>query len=69
MEADLEGERITKMEHTLANHDFGKKDVNEDIAIKKTSNDMVSNKCSQCNYASSHAGYLRQHLKTYQNEK
>ena len=34
MEADLEGERITKMEHTLANHDFGKKDVNVDIAIK-----------------------------------
>ena len=62
MEADLEGERITKMEHTLANHDFGKKDVNVDIAIKQTSK---SNKCSQCNNASSHAGYLRQHLKTY----
>ena len=28
-----------------------------------------SNKCSQCNYSSSHAGHLRRHLKTHSGEK
>ena len=35
----------------------------------KTHSGEKSNKCNQCDYASSQAGHLRQHLKTHSGEK
>ena len=54
------------MEETLENYDFGLKNAN---AMKTTDNVLESNKCNQCDYASSQAGNLRIHLKTHSGEK
>ena len=43
--------------------------TNEQIPKKTTDTVIKSNKCNQCNYASSRAGHLRQHLKTHSGEK
>ena len=46
---------------------FNLKDVK---FLKKTTGIVVkSNKCNQCDYASSHAGHLKTHLKTHSGEK
>ena len=56
------------MEQTLENCDFGLKDENVKILRKNTDNVIKSNKCNQCDYASSHAGNLRAHLKKHSGE-
>ena len=50
---------------TLENYYFGLKDGK----ILKKNTVMKSNKCNQCDYASSQAGDLRRHLKTHSGEK
>ena len=44
---------------------FGLKDTNVKIMKKMTGNVIKSNKCNQCEYATSHAGHLRVHLKIH----
>ena len=53
----------------MENHNFGLKDANTKILKKTTDNVNKSNKCNQCDYASSRADGLRQHLKTHSGEK
>ena len=43
--------------------------VNAKIIQNKTKNVIKSNKCNQCDYASSHLGHLRIHLKMHSGEK
>ena len=45
--------------------------VNGEASKNKTKNyqDMLPNKCNQCDFASSGAGDLRTHLKTHSGEK
>ena len=57
------------MEQDLDNYDFGLKDANITILKKTTDNVIKSNKCNQCDYASSRAGHLRTHLKTHSGER
>ena len=45
------------------------KDANLEILKKTTDNVLKSNKCIQCDYASSHAGDLRNHLKKHSGVK
>ena len=40
-----------------------------EIFMKNTNNVVRSNKCNQCDYASSYASNLRMHLKTHSGEK
>ena len=53
----------------MENYDFVLKEGNVKIPKKTTDNFIKSNKCNQCNFASSRAGNLRQHLKTHSGEK
>ena len=53
------------MEHNIENYDFGLKDANVKI-LKK--NAEKSNKCNQCDFASSRADNLRTHLKMHSGE-
>ena len=39
------------------------------VQMKETNNGEKPNKCNQCDYASNHAGNLRDHLKTHSGEK
>ena len=57
------------MEQTLKNYDFGSSDANGKILMKKTVRVIQSNKCNQCDYASSRADNLRKHLKIHIGEK
>ena len=59
----------TQSTKQMENYDFVLKDANEKITKKTTDNVIKSNKCNQCDYASSHAGNLRTHLKTHSGEK
>ena len=44
--------------------------VNVDVPLRNTNNERdKSNKCNQCDYASSSPGNLRRHLKTHSGEK
>merc|ERR1712218_523936 len=47
---------------------FGFEDANVKILKKTIKNVIKSNKCNQCDYASSRAGHLRTHLKTHSGE-
>ena len=47
---------IWEIEKTFENENFSLKD----IFVKKTNNTIKSNKCNQCDYASFHAGHLRE---------
>ena len=50
--------------------DFCESGANEDVPFRNTSNEGgKSNKCIQCDYASSHAGHLKTHLKMHSGEK
>ena len=62
-------EHTVAMDQNLETYDFGLKDANVEILKKITDNVIKSHKCNQCEYASSHAGNLRQHLKTHSGEK
>ena len=57
------------MEQNLETYDFGLKDANVRSLKKNTDNVIKSNKCNQCDYASSRAYHLRTHLKTHSGEK
>ena len=64
---------LGKAQYTMAidqmeNYDFVLEGGSVKIP-KKTDNVIKSNKCNQCNYASSRAGNLRKHLKTHSGEK
>ena len=48
---------------------FGLKDANVKILKKTIKNVIKSNKCNQCDYASSQTGHLRTHMKTHSGEK
>ena len=65
---------LGKAQHTMAieqleNNDFAFKGANVKLQKKVTDKVIKSNKCNQCDYASSHAGNLRQHLKIHSGEK
>ena len=54
----------------LIDDDFSERGVNVDVPLRNTNNDgEKSNKCNQCDYASSRAVHLRIHLKTNTGEK
>ena len=53
------------MEETFENENLSLKDS----LVKKTNNAIKSNKCNQCDFASSHTGHLREHFKTHSGEK
>ena len=53
----------------MDNYDFGLKGANVKILGKTIDNMIKSNKCNQCDFASSQAGDLRRHLKTHGGEK
>ena len=57
------------MEQNHENYDFGLKGSNVAILKKRTGNFIKSNKCNQCDYASSRSGHLRTHLKMHSGEK
>ena len=56
-----------EMEETLENHDLSKQNV--EIPMKKAEQIIKSNKCNQCDFASSWVSSLRTHLKTHSGEK
>ena len=64
---------LGKTQQTVAmemeNYDFVLKGANVKNPKKTADNVIKSNKCNQCDYASSHAGRLRTHLKTHSGEK
>ena len=53
----------------MENYDLFLKDANLKIMKKTTDNAIKSYKCNQCDYASSHMGHLRAHLKMHSGEK
>ena len=53
----------------METYDFGLKGANVKILGKTIDNVTKSNKCNQCDFASSQAGDLRKHLKTHSGEK
>ena len=66
--------QLGKAQQTMAieqmeNFDFVLDGANEKIPKKTTDNVIKSNKCNQCDYASSQAGGLRRHLKRHSGEK
>ena len=57
------------MEQHLDNNYLGLKEANVKMVKKKTDKVVKSNKCNQCEYASSRADHLRTHLKIHSGEK
>ena len=57
------------MEKTFENYDFGLQDINLKTLNKKTDKVIKLNECNQCDFASSHTGNLRRHLKTHSGDK
>ena len=57
------------MEQNPENYDLGLKDENVKSLKKNADSLKKSHKCYQCDYASSHTGHLRTHLKTHSGEK
>ena len=53
----------------MENYYFVLKVANVRIPRKTTENVTKSNKCNQCDFASSYASALRTHLKTHSGEK
>ena len=65
---------LRKAQHTMAikqmeHYEFVLKGANVKIPKKTTDNVIKSNKCNQCDYASSQAGDLKTHLKMHSGEK
>ena len=50
---------------TLEKNDLIKKDAGPKVPVKNSK----TKKCNQCDYAPSHAGQLRTHLRTHSGEK
>ena len=59
---------MLEMDQNHEQRDFGKNTSNE-IPRRGTDVRENSNKCNQCEYASSHAGHLRTHLEMHSGEK
>ena len=58
------------MDQNLLDDEFCESGVNVDIPLRKTNNEgEKSNKCNQCEYASSVKSSLRTHLKIHSGEK
>ena len=57
------------MERTFENYDFDLKDINLKTLNTKTDKIIKLNECNQCDFASSHTGNLRRHLKTHSGDK
>ena len=58
------------MAQNPTSHDFSESGVKVDIHLGNKNNEGEKlNKCSQCDYATTRAGYLRRHLKTHTGEK
>ena len=58
------------MDQDLIDDNFCESGVNEDVPLRnKNHGGEKSNKCNLCNYASSHTGHLRKHLKKHSGEK
>ena len=60
---------LLEMEQNNENHYSSFKNENRKMLKKKTDNAIKSNKCNQCDYASSHKSNLRIHLMTHSGEK
>ena len=65
---------LDQAQHTMAikqmeNYDFVLKGANVKIPKKTTDNVIKSNKCNQCDFASSWEDILRRHLKKHSGEK
>ena len=57
------------MDQNLGQHDTSGSKTNVKAPMKETNTKVRSNKCNQCDFASSEAGNLRRHLKTHNVEK
>ena len=58
------------MDQNLIDDDFSERGVNVDNPLRNTNNEKEkSNKCNQCEYASSVKSNFRRHLKTHSGEK
>ena len=57
---------LVVMEQNLEHDDSSQKDISERVVNVDKGK---SNKCIQCDYASSHAGHLKTHLKMHSGEK
>ena len=54
------------MDQDLIDDDISKSGVNVDVPLRNTNNEgEKSNKCNQCDYASSYPSNLRKHFKTH----
>ena len=53
----------------MENYSHSLKAANSKILKKTTDHAIKSHKCNQCDYASSHAGHFRAHLKMHSGEK
>ena len=60
--------KMVEMDQTL-DQNGSRKSNNVKATMTARNNGEKSNKCNQCNYASSDAGKLRKHLKTHTGEK
>ena len=58
------------MDQNLIDDDFSESGINVDVPLRNTNNEKEkSNKCNQCEYASSQARNLKTHVKTHSGEK
>ena len=57
------------MEQTIENDNVSVTNGNVQSLMNKRDNVTKSNRCNQCDYASSYASHLRTHLKTHSGEK
>ena len=56
------------MDQNFEPRDCSKSTANQ-VSMRETEGREKSNKCNQCDFASSYASHLRRHLKTHSGEK